>query len=100
MERLQVFINGKRALKMSVNNENKGGTKTMKKSNIVASYDYYSPQQVEKFIAEAIHLERKRVAYKKRMNRKQNMSAFFGGLMMMIFIFGMITFYIKFGYII
>ena len=71
----------------------------MKKSNIVASYDYYSPQQVEQFIVEAIRLERKRVARKKRKDRKENISAFFGGLMMVLFIFGMIAFYIKFGYV-
>ena len=63
----------------------------MKKSNIVASYDYYSPQQVEKFIAESIQLERKRVAYKKRMNRKQNISAFLGGLIMFVCFMALIT---------
>ena len=91
MERLQVFINGKRTLKTSVNNGNKGGTNKMKKSNIVASYDYYSPQQVEQFIAKAIQLERKRVAYKKRMNRKQNISAFLGGLLMLVCFMVLIT---------
>lgn len=32
--------------------------------------------------------------------RRQNISAFFGGLIMVLFIFGMIAFYIEFGYII
>lgn len=36
----------------------------------------------------------------KKEERKQNISAFLGGLMIMLFIFGMIAFYIKFGYVI
>lgn len=79
MERLQVFINGKRTLNERKSMTKKGGTNKMRKTETAISYKTYKEWRKEE--------------------RKQNISAFFGGLIMMLFIFGMIAFYIKFGYV-